>query len=235
MLAIIPTMLLTAFISVNGQVVQVEADSSEAVAYEQEAVTDVGNPDNLVFDEPTLSTEETATSEPTLSTEETASATVPDNDISVLSEAIELLAENSSTVTGTINSTVLDLMDRMIDSYPEHYKYAGFRTDSDDTYATTLYIAKRVTTNGNTLTFSDDCVAVTFDRYTSSNYNGYIYYNVSDAPNARVNISNRSIVYTNALDGYPSLGKKSRIPTEYVWIGILTLGIFTIVSRRLAQ
>ena len=159
---------------------------------------------------------------------------VPDNEemIALLNEQIELLAENSTSVTGTINSSVLDLMDRMVDSYPDHYKYAGFRTSSDDAYATTLFISKRATVNGNTITFSDDCKAIHFMRTSLSNYNSQVYYEVEASPNASVRVQNDTIVYTNVLDSYPTLGKKAQIPSYLPWLGIFLVGISILFNRK---
>lgn len=234
MLSILLSFMLTSFISVDGNLV--ETTASEAMAYEETVVTDIGNPDNLNATETTeIETTEIETTE-TQTTETTTTQTIyiEDNaeEVALLSEAVELLAENSSSVTGTVNTSVLDLMDRMVDSYPDYYTYAGFRTSQDDSYTTTLYIAKRADTDGNTIIFSEDCIAVDFARYQQSGYSSYIYYNVYDSPNATVDISSRSIVYTNVLDGYPSLGTKSQFPTEYIWISLLLVGVVILFTRK---
>lgn len=220
-------LLVSTFITVNGTVQEVPADSPEYAQYQENVVTDIGNPGNL---ETTLS----ITDEETETVSSGDSATAVDNEqiVSLLAEQVELLAENSTTVTGTINTSVLDLMDRMIDDYPSYYKYAGFRVDSEDSYRTTLYIAKRATVANGNITFSDDCVAVNFYRYTQTGYSSYIYYDITDAPNATVNVNSNSIVYTNALDGYPSLGDKTKTPDEYIWIGIFALFALVFFLRR---
>lgn len=221
------TLLLTTFISVNGQLVEVAADSEAARAYAEEAVTDIGDTSNYIMTEDftirSVSSGDTSSSE-----------TVSDYSdmILLLSEQVELLAENSSTVTGTLNTSVLELMDRIVDSYPSFYKYAGFRTSSDDTYTSTLYVAKKAVVNGNTITFSSDCVAVSFYRTTSSSYSSYIYYTVTDSPGASVTVDSQSIVYTNVLDGYPSLGNKSALPDDFIWIGVFVVVVLVIFLRR---
>lgn len=233
------TLLLTTFISVNGHVQTVSADSTEVQAYEQEAVTDIGNPDNL---DSTLSIEETQAPETETTETETSEKEIPEQtiqivtdnteEIALLSEAVELMAENSSTVTGTVNTTVLNLMDRMVDSYPDYYKYAGFRIDSDDSYRTTLYLSKRATSDGNTIAFGDDCIAVNFYRYYENNYSSYVYYDVTESPNASVDVNSNSIVYTNALKGYPSLGTKEQTDTSLIWILLLVGASLIIFTRR---
>lgn len=235
MLKIIPIIALTTFISVNGQVQEVPINSSEAIAYEVNAVTDLGDPDNLATTE-TETTETTETTEPSEAPEPIVQI-INDNseEVALLSEAVELLAENSTTVTGTVNSSVLDLMDRMVDSYPDYYKYAGFRTSTDDSYQTTLYIAKRATVNGSTIIFSEDCVSVNFARYQQSGYTGYVYYEVVDSPGASVDVNSNSIVYTNVLDSYPALGNKSQIDSSYIWIMLLIGAVLIIFTRRNKQ
>lgn len=247
---------LTAFISVNGQLVEVETDSEEYYNYTQSVVTDIGSPDYIQ----TLSEIVEATAEPTVepTTEPTAESTVEpttdpdaaptvepteapndtvlvvdnDEEVALLTNMVELLAENSDSATGTVNSTILTLMDRMVNNFPSYYKYAGFRTSSSDSYSSTLYISKDANVSGSTITFGTDCIAVDFYRVTTDNYNGYIVYNVSDSPGASVNINNNTIVYTNALDGYPSLGTKSIFTEEWLWIGLLAVAVIIIFTRR---
>ncbi len=225
----LPILALTTFIAVNGNVVEVPTDSPAAIAYEENSITDIGSEE---YFESLSSNQPEATD--TVSGSDFPPEAPSDNAeiVSLLEDSVALLAENSSSVTGAINNTILDLMDRMIDDYPSYYRYAGFRTSEDDTYQSTLYIAKKATVNGNTITFSEDCISITFDRYYYTDRSSYIYYTVKDAPNASVSLENRSIVYTNVLDGYPSLGDKSRINEEYLWIGLFALIIIIIFTRR---
>lgn len=236
------TLALTAFISVNGQLVEVEKTSDEYKNYIENAVTDIGNPANI-FEvseeiEPTPSTEPAV--EPDTVTTVSSGDAVPyvmieqnnEEEIALMTAMVDLLAENSDSATGTINSTILTLMDRMIDSYPSYYQYAGFRTDADDSYASKLYISKQASSNGNTITFGSDCIAVEFYRYTTSNYNGYIVYNTYESPYASVDVGSNTIVYTNVLDGYPSLGTKPKSSDEWIWIGLLGVVVIVIFTRR---
>lgn len=154
--------------------------------------------------------------------------------ISLLSQSVSLLSENSASVTGTVNSTVLDLMDRMVNGYPDR-KYIAFRTDTDDSYKTTLFLAKRAKVNGKTVTFSEDCIAVHFYRYyNSSSYgSGYLYYTVSDSPSASVTIGNQSIVYTNTITGYPTLGDNpSQVTPDYLLLIAIFACILILIFKR---
>lgn len=228
--------MLTTFISVNGQVQAVPADSPEAAAYAVNAVTDIGDPEYLTETE-TTETETTETETTEMENAETNPTTTiieTDNseEVALLSEAVELLGENSSSVTGTVNSSVLDLMDRMTDSYPAYYKHAGFRTSADDSYNTTLYIAKRARADGNKITFSEDCICINFARYASSGYSSYVYYDVTETPFATVDVTSHSIVYTDVLDGYPTLGTKEAFPEEYLWIALLAVVAVVLFLRR---
>lgn len=209
----------------------VSNETEEPTATEEPIATE----EPTATEEPIATEEPTATEEPIATEEPTIIIAQEDNseEVALLATAVELLAENSTSVTGTVNSTVLTLMDRMIDAYPSYYRYAGFRTSDDDSYASTLYIAKNMSVNGNTITFSDDCVAVTFARQTtSSGYSGYIYFTVSDAPSASVEVSTDSIVYTNCLAGYPSLGTRVDFKEEYIWIGFAVMLVAVVMIRR---
>lgn len=225
----LPILALTTFIAVNGNVVEVPADSPAAQAYEENSITDIGSEEyfeSLPSSQPEASDTVSGSDLPPEAPSDNAEI------VALLEDSVALLAENSSTVTGAINNTILDLMDRMIDDYPGYYSYAGFRTAEDDSYQSTLYVAKKAAADGNAITFSEDCISITFDRYYYTDRSSYIYYTVQDAPNASVSLQNRSIVYTNVLDGYPSLGTKARINEEFVWLGIFVLVVVIVFVRR---
>lgn len=239
MKALLFSAILTAFISSNGNVVAVDPDSTAYQEYIAEADTDIG--DNTI-NESTLSKtaespeDETGNIVPDTLTVSDGNSSVTYLDttemVSLLSDTVELLSENSSTVTGTVNTTVLDMCDRIIDDYPSHYKYAGFRIDSDDSYRTTLYIAKKATYDNGIISFSDDCISVNFYRTESGyGYSGYIYYNVSDSPNASVYIGDDSIVYTNVIDGYPTLGSKTPVNNDWIYIMLLVIILVIVIVK----
>lgn len=243
---------LTAFVSVNGQLYQVPRDSevysqyrsgAEITVEDIELLSEVVEPTAEPTTEPTAEPTAESTAEPTTepTAEPTASPTpepsvvVVDNEeeVALLSDMVDLLAENSDTATGTLNSSVLALMDRMIDAYPTFYKYAGFRTSEDDSYQSTLYISKDMEVEGDTITFGSDCTAVTFARQTtSSGYSGYIYYNISESPHASVNVNSGTIVYTNCLKGYPTLGTKSFFSEHWIWVAVFVLLASLLFNRR---
>lgn len=156
--------------------------------------------------------------------------------VSLLSETIELLSSDSANVLGTFNSSVLDFMDRIVDGKPD-YKYVAFRTSSSDTYATTMYLAKKASYSGNTITFSDDCVAVRFYRDSSSGYNNYLYYTINQVGKSTVTIGSNTIVYTNVIDNYPLLGSGSGVVFrwQYLLCGAVVLAVLGyVLGRRLS-
>lgn len=229
MIGLILGIALTTFISVDGHVVAVEQNSPEAVYYNENAITDIGNPDNL---ESAQTTDEVSGND--IITDNTKSVVSYDNseEISLLSDAVELLAENSTSVTGTMNSTVLNLMDRIIQDYPSYYKYAGLRISDDDSYRSVLYISKRASVNGDTITFSDDCIAVNFYRYQQTGYTSYVYYDITDSPGATVNVSGDTIVYTNCIKGYPALGTVKQSNEDMFYVVIFAAVICIILIRK---
>lgn len=227
----LPVLLLTTFISLNGQIAQVPVDSPEALAYQQ-TETDIGK---YNFDIVLSNDVSGGDVEPDVSGGDSNPIMMfSDPQITeLLNEQIELLAENSSSVTGTMNSTVLDLMDRMIDDLPSYYKYAGFRTNADDAYQATLYLSKSASFNNNVITFGDDCIAVKFYRVSQNNYNYYLTYERYDSPNSTVRINDNTIIYTNVVDGFPALGNHQKFEIEYFWIGIFVVLATIIFTRRL--
>lgn len=240
----LPIMLLTTFISLNGQIAQVPIDSPQAVAYQQ-TETDIGEYD---FDINTSKEEDGLdaisgdivgdVSGGDVSFGDNVAMLLTDNTeiTELLNEQIELLAENSSSVTGTMNSTVLDLMDRMVDDLPSYYKYAGFRTDADDAYCATLYISKSASYNNDVITFGDDCIAVRFYRLTQgNNYNYYLTYERYESPNSTVRVNDNTIIYTNVVDGFPALGNHQKFEIEYFWIGIFLVLASIIFTRRMSN
>lgn len=235
----------TTFISVNGQLVEVPVDSAEALSYAANAVTDIGDPDNVssftlenpdgtsgddtAADDPGVTLDPTSTPEPSVTPEQSGEVL---SDSELLSDAVDLLAENSTTVTGTINTTVLGLMDRIIDDYPDYYEYAGFRIDSDDAYRATLYISKHGSHENGTITFGDDCIAVDFYRYSNNYASSYVYYEITDTPEATVDIRANTIVYTDVIDGCPALGTRTPQSSENLWLGFFALGMLILFLRR---
>jgi len=229
MIGLLMGIALTTFIAVDGNVVAVAQNSPEAEAYKQTAVTDIGNPDNLESAQTN-----TEVSGNDINIESNTNVLTYDNseEISLLSDAVELLAENSTSVTGTMNSTVLNLMDRIIQDYPSYYKYAGLRISSDDSYRSVLYISKRASVNGDTITFSDDCIAVNFYRYQQTGYTSYVYYDITDSPGATVNVSGDTIVYTNCIEGYPALGTVKQSNEDMFYVVIFAAIICIILIRK---
>ncbi len=128
--------------------------------------------------------------------------------LQLMQEQVSLLAESSATVTGSMNSQILDLMERIVNGLPAGYQYAAFRTSTNDQYAASLYIGKKADASGDTVLFGGDCVRVDFLRYTSSG-TSYIYYTIHDAPNSVVHWNNRVLFYTNVLEYHPTLGEPS--------------------------
>lgn len=193
--------------------------SENQKAYEVDNPTDALNPSSDISD-----------------SDVSGSDLVPDMEselVSLLSQSVSLLSENSASVTGTVNNTVLDLMDRIVNGYPDR-KYIAFRTDTDDSYKTTLLLAKRAKVNGKTVTFSEDCIAVNFYRYNATSYsNSYLYYTVSDSPSASVTVGNQSIVYTNTITGYPTLGDNpSQVTPDYLLLIAVFACVLILIFKR---
>jgi hypothetical protein len=131
---------------------------------------------------------------------------VPGDVFQVFYEAVVALASETTSALGTVNGTVLDIMDRIVDGLPPSHRYVAFRTSTSDGYLTNLYIAKRVSVNGKALTFSDDCLLVSFDRVTSGGVQ-YLRYYYTAVGASTVTVAGNTVVYTNCLPNYPILGR----------------------------
>ena len=70
------------------------------------------------------------------------------DDVAAMSDGIMLLASDSAAANGYLSSTILDLMDRIVDGYGSDYEYLGFRTSQDDSYSAVLYIGRMVPVPG---------------------------------------------------------------------------------------
>lgn len=202
----------------TGQIIQTETGIEQATddlfqsEREEEVLDGLSDPDfdlsdnegDLLEDSPDLPEDQALDSSGSASDISDASG----SDVQIvelLEEQIALLAETSASVAGTMNSQVLDLMDRIVNGLPSGYKYAAFRTSVNDSYAASLYIGNKVDVSGDTILFGGDCIRVDFLR-TSGSGSNYIYYYQSNASNSVIDYHDRSILYTNCLDYHPTLG-----------------------------
>ena len=129
-------------------------------------------------------------------------------DVAAMSDGIMLLASDSAAANGYLSSTILDLMDRIVDGYGSDYEYLGFRTSQDDSYSAVLYIGLHGSGSGDMVSFEGDVVQVTFAR-TGSNYDYVPYFNISSVSDLTVSLASRSVVYTDCLPGRPTLGSRT--------------------------
>lgn len=145
--------------------------------------------------------------------------------VSVLSEGVQFLASDNAAANGYVSDTVLGLMDRIVDAYGSYFEYLGFRTDPDDAYSAVLYIGEKGSGYGRSVRFVGEVLQVTFSR-SGSNYDRVPYLDVSVTSDLTVSLAPRSVVYTDCLSGYPTLG--SRVVQDFPVTGII-VSLFVVV------
>ena len=119
----------------------------------------------------------------------------------------EELAQTIISTQGYFNTSVLDILDRIVSASEQHY-YIAYRYDND-AYNAYLYLSNDIKASGTVYDMYDaELVHIYRVRYgTSSTYNYYLTrQNVGDV---QLDISASSLSYTNMIHGMPILGGKA--------------------------
>lgn len=156
--------------------------------------------------------------------------------VSSLSDDIMELASVINSTQGYFNTSVLDVLDRVVSGSSQDY-YIAYRYDAD-AYNAYMYLAEKYDVSGDRYTLYDS-VFVQVYRYrynTSSQYN--YYYLVSDVGTVELDIGSNALCYTNMKSDYPTLGNKAQQGVykgiDYIFIElgvILGLMIFRVFRR----
>lgn len=143
-----------------------------------------------------------------------------------LQDEIMLLNSGSaSAVEAYLSSTLLEVMERVIQGNP-FCSYVAYRTDLSDSNQGTLVYGKRASVSGNQITI-ENAKVVTYYRYRySSSYNWEYRYNVQEYDSYSVSYTSNTLLYTNVLDGYPTLGNTNQV---FLYVAIGIIGIFSVV------
>lgn len=143
-------------------------------------------------------------------TQETVVFNVIDTPVPVTlsDEVTTALIEATTPAGGSLGSTTLDYFDRIVSGLDYNYKYVAYRTNDDNTYDGVLYYGKHYDIEDGVITFGKKAKEVTVTRVSSSGYNTYTDYSVSDAEGADIELSQDGdvVYYTNAEVGYPIMG-----------------------------
>lgn len=137
----------------------------------------------------------------------------PDSEIDYFREYTMLqnytaeLAQSITSTQGYFNTSVLDILDRIVVGATQHY-YIAYRYDSD-AYNAYLYLSNDVKSSGTVYDLYDaELVHIYRVRYgTSSTYNYYL--TRQQVGDVQLDIADGSMSYTNMIHGMPILGGRA--------------------------
>lgn len=121
-----------------------------------------------------------------------------------------------------LSSTIVDLMERVVNSKP-FCKYVAYRTSYDDANAGTMVYGTRCQVSGSTITVTNGYL-VEYYRYRYNTSSNWQYrYTVTPVESYTVNYGSNTLLYTNCLSGYPTLG------INYTWVLIAVIVLCVVI------
>lgn len=123
-----------------------------------------------------------------------------------LSDEVQALAAGSgSAAEAYLSSTLIDVMERVVNGKP-FCKYVAYRVSYDDSNAGTLVYGTRCTSTSSTVTVYNGCL-VEYYRYRPNTSSQWQYrYTVTPVDSYTVHYGSNTLLYTNCIPGYPTLG-----------------------------
>lgn len=156
--------------------------------------------------------------------------------VSALSDDIMELASSINSTQGYFNTSVLDVLDRVVEGSSKDY-YIAYRYDAD-TYNAYMYLADKFDISGSRYTLYD-AVFVDVYRYRYNNTSTYnYYYQAVSAGTVELDIGANALFYTNMVSDYPTLGGKAEhgvfTAFQYLEVALFIVVIFMLyrVFRR---
>lgn len=162
--------------------------------------------------------------------QEQAALSVSSGNASLLAELKAISSGQEQAAENYLSQTIVDVMDRVIRSHP-FCKYIGYRTSVNNATDGTLIYGNRCTSSAGSVTIYDG-YKVDYYRYQyQSGYQTYYEYRYTVTPvdQYTVNFGSNTLVYTNALSGYPTLGIND---TGILIVGFIFLAFFVVLVRR---
>lgn len=152
-----------------------------------------------------------------------------------LEESLAYLASEQASASGYLSTSCLDAFDRVVEGYSNPY-YCAFR-NSSDTYNGVLYIADRVTVNGNKILMQDAFKVELYRQQSGGNYNYQYFYSRSSVGDVEIDVSGNLMYYTNCVEGYPLLAgiqsPEVKMSNSFWSIGVcLVIGIIAYFAIR---
>lgn len=162
--------------------------------------------------------------------QEQAALSVSSGNASLLAELKAISAGQEQAAENYLSATIVDVMDRVVKSHP-FCKYIGYRTSLNNATDGTLVYGNRSTSSSGSVTIYDG-YKVDYYRYQyQSGYQTYYEYRYTVTPvdQYTVNFGSNTLVYTNALSGYPTLGINY---TGYLLVGLIFIAFIVVLVRR---
>ena len=155
---------------------------------------------------------------------------VSSGNASILAELRAISSGQEQAAENYLTSAIVDVMDRVVRSHP-FCKYIGYRTSVNNATDGTLIYGDRAVSSPGSVTIYDG-YKVDYYRYQyQSGYQTYYEYRYTVTPvdEYTVNFGSNTLVYTNALPGYPTLGINY---TGYLVVGLIFLAFMVVLLRR---
>lgn len=152
------------------------------------------------------------------------------NSAALLAELQAISSGQAQAAENYLSSTILDVMDRVVSSHP-FCKYIGYRTSVNNATDGTLVYGTRSESSPGSVTIHDG-YKVDYYRYQyQSGYQTYYEYRYTVTPvdQYTVNFGSNTLVYTNALSGYPTLGINY---IGFLIAGLVFIAFIVVLVRR---
>lgn len=152
------------------------------------------------------------------------------NSASLLAELKAISSGQDQAAENYLSQIIVDVMDRVVRSHP-FCKYIGYRTSVNNATDGTLVYGNRSTASPGSVTIQDG-YKVDYYRYQyQSGYQTYTEYRYTVTPfeEYTVNFGSNTLVYTNALSGYPTLGINY---AGVLVVGLLFIAFMVVLIRR---
>lgn len=136
-----------------------------------------------------------------------------------------------------LSSAIVDCFSRVVAGLPAGTHYVAYRNNSNDSYEGYLIFDKSGKYTGDSLSFSSGTL-VHYYRYSyQSGYQTYYdyRYSVEDVRDMVISLNNQSLIYTDLVDGYPTLSTSfdsDRNISFFVIWGCVALVVYIIFRKK---
>lgn len=156
----------------------------------------------------------------------------------IVTQAMEASTKASVDVANAyLSSGIVDCFCRVVAGLPAGTHYVAYRNNTNDSYEGFLLFDKSGKYTGDSLSFSSGTL-VHYYRYSyQSGYQTYYdyRYSVEDVRDMVISLNNQSLIYTDLVDGYPTLSTSfdsDRNVSFFVIWGCVVLVVYIIFRKK---